>query len=366
MHRLILAGGGHAQLSVLTALAEKKPDIETILVTPSPFQIYSGMLPGWMAGHYTLDECCIDLRPLAANAGAKLIVASIVGIDAKQRSVELPNGSRLDYDTLSIDIGSETNIAWAHTADERLLPIKPLEKFTALWPQIIAAAERNNRYQLIVVGGGAAGVELAFAARQAFSTHAIQAQVTLVASERGLLPNHAASVIRYAKKLLIQRGVVLQQSHAIYDSAGLKLSSGQLLQADAIIAATGARAAEWLENTDLALDEQGYLLVDSHQRSISHREVFAAGDVCMRKDIRLSRAGVHAVFSGPILANNLLAHSTGQAMQQYRPRKKSLYLLATGPKHAIASWGWFSAQGYWVWRWKDWIDRAFVRKYRIT
>jgi pyridine nucleotide-disulfide oxidoreductase family protein len=364
MHRLILAGGGHAQLSVLRALAKNKLAVDAILVTPSRYQIYSGMLPGWMAGHYTMEACRIDLRPLAQAAGAKLVLAHVVGIDANRNAIELSNGTQLDYDTLSLDVGSETNTAWVQTADERLLPIKPLEDFVQRWPTILAAAAKRHGYQLVIVGGGAAGVELAFAAQQAFTARAIRAQVVLVASEHGLLPGHANSVKRRAKNLLLLRGILLHQAQAIDVAAGLQLSTGELLQADSIIAATGARPAAWLLNTDLVRDKQGYLIVDAQQRSVSHNNVLAAGDVCVRTDIRLSRSGVHAVFAGPILANNLLAKLTGKSMQQYRPHKKSLYLLATGPKHAIASWGGFSAQGRWVWRWKNWIDQGFMAKYR--
>ena len=82
----------------------------------------------------------------------------------------------------------------------------------------------------------------------------------------------------------------------------------------------------------------------------------------MRSDIQLAHSGVHAVFAGPVLAHNLIAAINGRILKSYWPRKKSLYLLATGPKHAIASWGAFSAQGHWVWRWKDWIDRRFMHK----
>ena len=109
MYCLIMAGGGHAQLSVLKALAQKPWGIDAVLITPSPYQIYSGMLPGWIAGHYSLSDCRIDLRPLAESAGARLIFAQVIEIDAKQRRVSLSNGMYLDYDGLSLDMGSETN-----------------------------------------------------------------------------------------------------------------------------------------------------------------------------------------------------------------------------------------------------------------
>ncbi|MGZ8257032.1 MAG: FAD-dependent oxidoreductase [Gallionella sp.] len=365
MLRLILVGGGHAQLSVLRALAKQRLNVEAVLVTPSAYQIYSGMLPGWIAGHYSMDECRIDLRPLAQAAHVQLLLATVVGIDAQRDVVKLADGATLDYDLLSIDVGSETDTSWLQAADERLLPIKPLNEFVQRWPDIVSSAAQKRDYHLAIVGGGAAGVELAFAARYAFNLKAINAQVTLVASENGLLPGHAASVKARAQKRLQQQGIRLCQAQAVGAADGLQLATGEKLQADCVIAATSARPTAWLANTGLARDEQGYLSVDAQHRSVSHANVFAAGDVCVREDIRLPRSGVHAVFAGPIVANNLLATLTGNALQRYRPRKKSLYLLATGAQYAIASWGRFSAQGHWVWRWKNWIDQRFMRNNRI-
>jgi len=79
MHRLVMVGGGHAQLSVLKVLVTRRSaDVEAVLVTPSAHQTYSGMLPGWMAGHYSLSDCMIDLRPLAEAAGVRLVMDSVV------------------------------------------------------------------------------------------------------------------------------------------------------------------------------------------------------------------------------------------------------------------------------------------------
>ena len=142
------------------------------------------------------------------------------------------------------------------------------------------------------------------------------------------------------------------------------LSDGALLPADCVIAATGARAPGWLAQTGLKLDANEYIAVDEFYRSQSHKDVFAAGDVSARQDVAVARSGVHAVHAGPVLAANLLAALQGGAMRTYLPRRHSLYLLACGPRYAIASWGWWSAEGGWVSRWKDRIDHGFVRRFR--
>lgn len=366
MKRLVLVGGGHAHLSVLRALARDKPTgVEVVLVTPSTHQNYSGMLPGWMAGHYTQEQCQIDLQPLAQVAHVHLVVDRINGMDADRHCVALTDGRQIEYDLLSLDTGSEIDVSWLETAGERLLPVKPLDGFLEAWPKALAAARKNPAYRLVVVGGGAAGVELALAARHAFAIANIDGRVELVVSESGLLAGHAAGVQRRVTHALARADVIVHHQRAVGAEEGVMLSDGTLLSADCVIAATGARAPCWLQPSRLKLDENGYVAVDAHHRSLSHSNVFAAGDVCARQDLAMARSGVHAVHAGPVLAANLLATLFDRPLASYQPRRRSLYLLACGPQYAIASWGGFSAEGEWVWRWKDRIDSGFIARFSL-
>jgi pyridine nucleotide-disulfide oxidoreductase family protein len=367
MRRLILAGGGHAHLAVLHALAARRvPDLEVILVTPAAQSIYSGMVPGWMAGHYPLSACSINLRAIADAARVRLLELGIAGIDARQQLLLLADGSRCAYDLLSMDVGSETEVSGLEALGERLLPVRPISRFVDRWVHINADAGATAGYRLVVVGGGAAGIELAFAARQAFVAQHLDASVALVTSERGLLPEQsvrAATIVRY---WLMRRGIAVLAGRAAGVESGVLLSSDQLVAADCVIAASGARAPGWLQSSGLALDEAGYVLVDASHRSVSHASVFAAGDVCARPDSPLARSGVYAVRAGPVLANNLLATLAGEPLRLYHPRRRSLYLLATGPRHAVASWGAVGFSGRWVWRLKDSIDRRFISMNSVT
>jgi pyridine nucleotide-disulfide oxidoreductase family protein len=365
MRRLVLVGGGHAHLSVLAALARARPPgLDPVLVTALPNQAYSGMLPGWMAGHYREAQCRIDLRRLARAAGVQLSLTRVVGMNAQRRRLELSDGGRLDYDTLSLDIGSEIDTSWLESAGDRLLPVKPLERFFEAWPKLLTAARAKPGYRLVVVGGGAAGVELALAARHAFGQGGIDdARVDLVTSEAGPLPGHAARVRRRMAIYLDKAGVAVHHLRAAGTENGVILSNGVFLPADRVIAATGARSPAWLQSSGLTLDESGYVAVDACQRSLSHGEVFAAGDICARLDRIVARSGVHAVRAGPVLAANLMATLTGGRMETYRPRRNPLYLLACGPRYAMSSWGNVCLEGRWVWRWKDWIDRRFIRRF---
>lgn len=359
--RLLLLGGGHAQLAVLQALARARPaGWRVTLVTPQPVSLYSGMLPGWMAGHYRLAQCGIDLGPLARAAGVELMLGEAVGFDALRRRVTLRDGSDLDYDRLSLDIGSGIALDGLGPPPARtalgLLPVRPIAGFIAGWERIVAQAGAGS--SLAVLGAGAGGVELAFAARQRLA-----GRVTLVAGEGGLLPGHAAAVRRLTADWLRRRGIGLAVGPARPADGGVVLGDGRPLHADAWLAATGARPAPWLAETGLAVNAQGQVRVDAQQRSVSHPEVFAAGDTCQRDDGRLRASGVHAVRAGPVLAANLLASMAGQPLRAWTPHATSLYLLSTGPRHAVLSWGAVGLAGHWVWWLKDRIDRGFIARH---
>lgn len=370
MKNLLLVGGGHAQLFVLQALARKpRADINITLISPSRWQHYSGMLPGWMAGRYRIDECRIDLRALAQGAGATLIEGAIIGMDADTRCVSLSDGRQIHYDLLSVDTGSETDTSELAELGERLLPIKPLQRFAKSWADILKQARTQADYRLVVMGGGAGGVELALAAAHALLPINRGAQTCLVAGEAGPLPDFGETARRHIANALQRAGVqvIAQRGVGAGAASGVMLKDGSLLAADHVIAATGARAPAWLQQSRLQLDPAGFITVTAQHRSLSHPEVFAAGDVCARIDLRLARSGVQAVRAGPVVAHNVLATLNGEprpaALRAYIPRRHSLYLLSTGDGRAVASWGALSTEGRWVWHLKDWIDRRFIQRF---
>ena len=364
MKRLVLVGGGHAHLSVLKVLAKQRPaGIETILITPEPFQTYSGMLPGWMAGHYSLSDIQIDLRPLAKAAGVHLVMDSMLGMDAERCCIGLTDRSHVEYDLLSLDTGSETDVSWLELAGSKLLAIKPLDSFITAWPRVLAEIKRKPDYVLAIVGGGAAGVELAFAANFAIRQLNIPAKVLLIYPQEGLLGTHAISVRQRVEERLLTSGITLIPHRVVGTEEGLLLSNGTMVVADTIIAASGARPSAWMASSSLTLSVDGYIAVDAFHRSTSHLNVFVAGDACARQDISVARSGVHAVHAGPVLADNLLAALGYGVSRPYQPRHRSLYLLSCGERYAVASWGRWSCEGGWVWRWKNFIDREFIHQF---
>jgi pyridine nucleotide-disulfide oxidoreductase family protein len=359
--RLLLLGGGHAHVQALDALArEPLAGVQATLVTPSARQVYSGMVPGCVAGHYAAEGCAIALAPLAAAAGVALRLATAVALDAATRRVSLSDGSVMDYELLSLDTGAQMDLDAIPGAREHALPVRPIEDFVA---RLGTWLQHGARSDAAVVGGGAAGVELALAlAWRLRQAGAGRSRVSLVAGD--LLPGFAPRVQQRAVRALAGLGVTLwPQPCAAIAADHLQLADGTRVACHLPLLATGASAPRWLAGSGLALDVQGFVATGPTLQSLSHAEVFAVGDVATRSDAPRPKSGVHAVRAGPPLAANLRRWFEGGPLRTHTPQTRTLYLLACGERRAIASWGPWSAEGRWVWLWKDRIDRRFVARY---
>lgn len=367
MKRLVLLGGGHAHVKVLADLAEQPlAGWDVHLISPYRRQIYSGMLPGWVAGHYPIDACAIRLDMLAARASVTFHETSGLGLDLENQTVRCADGSLMPFDTLSIDTGPMPALADLPGSAEHALPVRPIEQFIGAWPALVdRILARCHRFDLVILGAGAAGIELAFAIQRRAATDGwSHLFITVVGSDELPLPGAPGRTRQHTAHLLAQRGIAWKGlSRATRVEAGLvHFQAGAPLTFDACITSTGAAAPSWPAASGLATDERGFIRVSRSLQSTSHPNIFAAGDVAAHADLR-PKSGVFAVRAGPVLAKNLRAFCEGRALQAWTPQSRALSLISTGDRHALAAWGRWSWSGHWVWRWKDRIDRQFMRRF---
>ena len=360
---IALIGGGHSHVAVLADWARHGlPTSRAVLLTPRPTLRYSGMVPGWISGEHKRDEGLIDLEGLAKAAGADVILDRCVAIDPEARSVLTQANGVLSFTRASIDVGGVGRAARLFGDHSRLVEVRPMD---ALVDRIAAeiAAPRDEPLRLAIIGGGAAGFELAFALRNAAGV-AQAPRVALVIGSAGPMPGHHANAARKALEEARRQGIAVIEGEADH-SAGKLMIRGEVHEPqDLIIAAMGSGAPDWPRMGGLEVDMDGFIAVDAHQRAIGYPHIFAAGDCARRVDVRVAHSGVHAVHTGPVLAANLRAVLTDRSpSRSYRPRRASLYLISTGKGEALASYGPFAAHGRWVARLKAWIDKRWIASY---
>ncbi len=363
--QLVLLGAGHAHLHILSQLAAQ-PLAGTVvtLIAPQARQVFASMVPGYVAGHYALQDCEIALEPLVRRSGIRWIQRGISAVDPQQNSVQLDDGSSVPYDWLSVNTGTvqdRENIERAIPgAREHALFARPTEAFAALWPRVVEMGD-TRALRIAVIGAGAAGFELALAVRHRLPACA----VTLVCGPVPVGANHSPAMQHRLQAVLKQRKVTELQDVAV----GLKADSVQLgcgadLACDVTLLVTRGHAPQWLADSGLALDAQGFLAVDAYQRSTSHSRVFAPVDASTRADRTLARSGMHAAHAGSALVHTLAAAIAGTPLKPYQPPVASLNLLSCGDRYAIGTLASFSAQGWWLWWLKNRIDRRFVAGFR--
>jgi len=423
--QLLLAGGGHTHALVLRRWAmqpHRRPRARITLVSRHGSALYSGMVPGLVAGIYPRSACTINLRELCQRAGVSFVQAEIGGLDPEQQLLLLEGRPALPYDWLSLNLGAVTipsggavaggissSSATAGVTSDRgpvadgAVAVKPLEPFLAwcvgLSTSIDSAANdsaandsaANNsaaidsadRRRVWIQGGGAAAIELAFALR----ARGLGPELGLRGEELRL-GSRAAN--RLAERWLTNAGIAIhrgQQPPVPAEPAGVPT-----------LACTGSWVPGWLAAAGLPQDGRGRLLTEASLQVQGQPRIFASGDCGVIASQPRPPSGVWAVRAAPVLAENLElllaggdpsssfdrdsrshghrdghrnSNSSGSSdshnkkLRQWRPQAWALQLLAdggvAGAPRALAGWGPLTlGPSRWLWRWKDRIDRRFM------
>ncbi len=370
---LVLVGGGHTHVLVLRALGmQPEPGLVVTVIAKEISAPYSGMLPGYVAGHYGLDDIHIDVVRLAQWANVRLVHGVVESVDRAARRVHIAGREPLGYDLLSIDIGITPRLGTIVGADAHGIPVKPVSTFAQRWQALEAASlSPHGPRRLAVIGTGAAGFELILSMRHRLMAQAASAGIdpaayefALVGSSR-LLPSHNAWSRAIARRELTAAGVKLIEHRRVAEinDNGLRFVDDGVLPADAVLMATDAGPAPWLRASGLPVDERGFLAVRPTLQVLDDDDVFGVGDCATVLEHPREKAGVFAVRQGPPLTDNLRRRLRGQAARPFTPQRDFLTLLSLGDKRAIAARNGLAISGGWVWRWKDNIDRAFMEKF---
>lgn len=369
---LVLAGCGHAHLFVLEALARGEfPPVRVTLVSPGEEYFYSGMESGVTAGQYKPEQACFRPPLLARAGGAVWVCAPVVRVNAEEGRVVLSTGAELAYDLLSLDVGARLQGDTLPGVSTYACAVKPVRDAIGLGDTIIRSVQRPTRgrpARIVIVGGGAAGIEtaLCIGARLSRSFGPEQCEIAVVHGGETVLAEHSEGVRARVRTLLCERGVEVHlgvRAREVEDRS-VKMDGAAEIPYDVLVWATGPRSPEFLRESGLPVDGQGYLRVRPTLQAEHLPAVFAAGDcVSLIGYPGVAKAGVYAVREGPVLARNLARSLRGEALEEYEPQDHWLSLLNTGDGRALMAYRGYAGRGRVLWWLKDAIDRRFMRRF---
>ncbi len=365
---LVLIGGGHSHVQVLRRLIMQPVEgVRTTLVVDRPMAVYSGMVPGVVAGQYATCEVEIDVVPLARLAGARIVLGSVEEVDARANRVLVEGRPPILYDVASINVGSSIRGLDLPGVLEHALCTRPIGQFVQALEERLSRLEPGKTIRVAVVGGGTAGVELAFTLRARLIALGLAPEMVLVSDGPALLPKSPARVVDRLEALAAEARIEIRKQcrASAVDEEGVSTNEGHV-RADLVVWATGAAPQAMLSRGGLPLTGDGFVRVDERLRVIGRENLFAVGD-CAKQDVHewVPRAGVYAVRQGPVLDRNLRASLHGKRLRAYVPQRDFLSLVNLGEGRALAAkWG-IVAEGRFPMRVKDWIDRRFMDRFRV-
>jgi len=358
---VVLIGGGHAHALVLLKWGMRPlAGARLTLINPGPTAPYSGMLPGFVAGHYQRDDLDIDLVRLARFSGARLILGAADGLDPHARMVHVRGRAPIAYDLASIDVGITSEMPDLPGFADHGVPAKPLGVFAQSWDQFRNGSGPAN---IAVIGGGVAGAELVLAMAHALSQQGRLGQATLIDSGP-VLGQASPEVAKRLRRAFSEHRVTLVENTGVarIEPGLVHLTDGRMVLSDFTTGAAGARPHDWIANCGLKL-HQGFVAVNETLQS-SDEDIFAVGDCAHLAFSPRPKAGVYAVRQAPILHHNLRARLTQDPLRRYKPQKDYLKLISMGRKEALGDRFGLQFSGSLVWGWKDRIDQNFMEQFR--
>jgi len=365
---LVFVGGGHAHLTALVNMGEYiRQGHRITVIGPSPYHYYSGMGPGMLSGIYRPQEARFHIKKLVEDRGGEFREDQVVRIDPHGRSLSLKSGQELAYDVVSFNTGSEVPAdLLSGESPENLFPVKPVVHLLRA-RRAIRNALKDRKLRFLIVGGGAAGVEVSANLWRLVRDSRGEGQITLIAGQK-LLGGALDRVREIARDSLTERDIeIIEGNRATQiQKESVTLADGKILPYDFAFMAMGIRPSPLFRQSGLPTGKDGGMLVNIHLQSVDHPEIFGGGDCIAFAERELSKVGVYAVRENPLLLQNLMAALEGKTMEVFDPQKEFMLILNLGNGRGLLWRKNFVWEGRLAFLLKDYIDRKFMRKFQVS
>ncbi|WP_461204840.1 NAD(P)/FAD-dependent oxidoreductase [Clostridium sp. DL1XJH146] len=363
LKEILLIGGGHVHVHVIKELKEYiKKGYNITLISDGRFQYYSGMAASYLENIYELEEIVFDLQEICRGYSVKFIQKEVEKIDSINKKVWLNDGTFENYSILSINMGS--TIAFKDMANkyENVVTVKPLSNLSS----IKAAIEKlHSEEKIVILGGGAAGVEIACALRVNLNQLHKNIDITIVDGNNSILKGFNDKAKKIATKRILELGIKTELNSRVKDiqKNNIVLDNGQTVQYNLLIIASGAKASNVFMNSDFSCDKKGYPWIESTLQTKTDNHIFAVGDCASFQEYtHVKKIGVYAIKEAPILEENIKRILGSKTLVEYLPQNKYLLIVSLGDKKALLIYDKVSFYGRIPWAIKNYIDKSFMKK----
>jgi NADH dehydrogenase FAD-containing subunit len=367
--RLVFVGGGHAHLTCLKNLHEfEKLGHHVTLISLSPYHYYSGMGPGMLSGIYRPQEVRFNIKKMAEDRGATFKEGKVIRIDPNRRLLFFPSGEEIPYDVVSFNTGSDVPIeSLTSMSLDHIFPVKPVINLFKARQTILGALKEGRRPNFVVVGGGAAGLEITANLWRLVHKAKGIGKITNIAGKR-LMKEAPERVRNLAMNSFSKRGVEVIEGAYVktVEREAIILSDGRKLPIDYVFMAVGIQPSSLFKDSGMLTGQDGGLLVNTYLQSVAYPEIFGGGDCINLQGYDLAKVGVYAVRENPILYHNLRVALEGGTMKSFIPQKTFLLIFNMGNGKGIywkENWVWDGRLAFLL---KDYIDRSFMKKFQVS
>jgi NADH dehydrogenase FAD-containing subunit len=364
---LVLVGGGHAHMTVMLNLQRYiQHGHQVTLIGPSAYHYYSGMGPGLLGGTYRPQDVRFHVKKMVEDRGAVFVRDTVSRIDAGKKVLLLKSGGEIAYDVVSCNTGSTVPTEEAIVGGDNIFAVKPIENLIKV-QQMIVAGMRSAKARFLIVGGGAAALELSGNLWRLVQQTDTSAAIT-VCGGRNFLAAMPTKAQRYARESLSARNIeIIEGARVNRLEGGLAiLEDHSEVAFDLALVAWGIEPSHLFRESGLPTGTDGGLLVNAYLQSVAYPEIFGGGDcICFEKR-PLDKVGVYAVRQNPVLHHNLMAALEERSLQAFEPQDVYLLIYNLGNRTGIFY------RGNWVWNGKpvfylkDYIDRKFMQKFQVS
>lgn len=351
---VVVLGAGFAGLAATRALV--KAGYRVTLVDRHPYTTFQPLLYQVATGGLNPGDVTYSLRTFVSRQSREVGFrrGAAVGVDPQERSVTLDDGRVLTYDRLVIASGVTSNDFGLPGVVENTLPMYTRAQSLAVRDAVFAtlertAAEPDSRQRdihIVIVGGGATGVEMAGSLAELRTTGVPTAypeldrtRLHVVLVERGpyLLAPFDESLRTYTREQLLARNVDVRLDAAISEVTAdeVRFGDGEVLPADLVIWAAGVTVAPEVAGWGLEQGRGGRILVDAHLRAHGHPEIYAVGDISLVDDQPLAQQAQPAMQMGEYAARHIVATDQGRDLAPFSYTDKGT-MATIGRNAAVA------------------------------